>query len=97
MTIHDVASQLINLSVGGYINGEKFSKDRLENQLRCLFRNEEHNAIAHTVVMEVALRDGRWLFSVTHYNNKPDGFDYMIPDTREQEDELFARLTKRGA
>lgn len=97
MTIHDVASQLHSLSVDGYFNGEKFSVKQLQNYIADMFRSEETLAIANTIVMEIALRDGRWLFSVTHYNNKPDGFDYMIPDTREQEDELFARLTKRGA
>ena len=97
MTIHEISNQLIDLSVGGYINGEKFSKVRLENQLRRLFRDEEHLAIAHTVVMEIALPDGRWFFSIDHHNDKPDGFDYWIPDNREQEADLFDRLINRGA
>ena len=97
MTIHDVASQLHNLSVGGHLNGEKFSVKQLQNYIADMFRSEATLAIKNTIVMQIALRDGCWLFSITHYNDKPDGFDYWIPDTREQEAELFARLTKRGA
>jgi hypothetical protein len=97
MTIHDVASQLHNLSVGGYFNGVKFTTGQLQNCIADAFCSEATLAIPHTWVMEISLPDGRWFFSIEHYNDKPDGFDYTIPDSREQESKLLDRLTKQGA
>ena len=81
MTIPQVASQLIGLSVGGYINGEKFTVDRLTSQIAAWFSGSTNKRI----VMEIALPDGRWFFTVNHYAASRDGFDYTIPETREQE------------
>lgn len=97
MTIHDVTSQLHSLSVGGYFNGEKFTVKQLQNCIADAFRSETTLAIAHTWVMEISLPDGRWLCAIEHYNDKSDGFDYTIPESREQESRLFDRLTKKGA
>ena len=75
MTIREISSQLFSLSVGGFFNREKFTKNRLETQL-----------------------DGWWYFTVTKYADRADGFDYYIPDTREQEsaikNKLFGRVNK---
>ena len=81
MTIHDTAAQLHRLSVAGYINGERFTVKRLENQIEAWFRGTDKRQI----VMEISLPDGRWFFTVNRFSEKPDGFDYTIPDTREQE------------
>ena len=90
MTLHETAVQIHNLSVGGYINGEKFSRARLENQLRMMFRPEAERKLGNIVVMQIALRDGWWFFLVTEYAKGE--FDYEIPDTREQEARIMARL-----
>ena len=81
MTIQEVSKQLIQLSVAGYINGEKFTADRLTNQIASWFRGSSKSRI----VMEIALPDGRWFFSVNRFGNGRDGFDYTIPENREEE------------
>jgi len=40
----------------------------------------------------ITLADGNWYFYVSRYADTPDGYDYMIPDTREQEDEWRKRF-----
>jgi hypothetical protein len=43
--------------------------------------------------METVLHDGqRWFFTVDRWGDGPDGFDYTIPDTREQEARIKALL-----
>ncbi len=85
MTIHEISNQLHNLSVAGYFNGEKFTKRELEHVIAQSFRPEVQLKAGNRLVMEIALRDGRWLFTVNKYADRPDGYDYTIPDTREQE------------
>ena len=81
MTIHDTAAQLHRLSVAGYFNGEKFTVKRLADQIAAWFRGTDKRQI----VMEIALPDGRWFFTVNRFGDGPDGYDYTIPETREQE------------
>lgn len=93
MTIHELSNHLYNLSVGGYFNGEKFTRRQLELHIRSAFKSEATLKIPHQYVMEIALPDGRWMFSVNHYNSAADGFDYTIPDNRDQEQALRDLLT----
>lgn len=86
MTISQISRQLHNLSVGGYFNGEKFSERRLENYISSLLRT------GHRLVMEISLPDGRWFFTITRFSTNPDGFDYYIPDTRDEEKAVIALL-----
>lgn len=90
MTLHYVASQLHSLSVAGYFNREKFTVARLEKLLSDLFRTGD------SVTLEIALPDGWWYFTVSRYAPTRDGFDYFIPDTREQSDRLLDALLKRS-
>ena len=90
MTKAELTTQLINLSVAGYFNGEKFTKERLNNYIGKMCRN-----VGDKLFMEISLPDGRWLFKITHY---ADGeWDYYIPDTREQEYKLTAEFLRKGA
>ena len=90
MTIHELSNQLYNLSVAGYFNGEKFTKRQLENHIASAFRGALK--AGNRYVMEIALPDGRWLFTVNRFANTSDGFDYTIPDTREEEAKIKALL-----
>ena len=94
MTIKQLTEQLHALSVGGFFNGEKFTKAELRDYITRVFRPELN---ARRWVMEIALPDGRWLFSINRYSDRDDGFDYFIPETRDQEkslaDSLLSRLT----
>lgn len=93
MTLHEVSSQIYNLTLGGFINGEKFTKRQFESAVARWMRDADHNKIKNAFVLEVCLRDGRWLCEILKYADRPDGYDYYIPDTREQEQVLRDRLT----
>lgn len=90
MTQTELVNQIYGLSVAGYFNGEKFSKERLNTYIGKMCYN-----VGDKLYMEISLPDGRWLFKITHY---ADGdWDYYIPDTREQEAKLTAEFLKKGA
>lgn len=79
MTLTEVTSQVYGLALAGYINGEKFTKQRFEGMVKSLMREQKR------YVFQIAMRDGWWWASITKYADRPDGFDYFIPDDREQE------------
>lgn len=94
MTIYELSTQLHNSSVGGYFNGQKFSRRELERYIRLSFRPEVSLKLGNRLVMEIALPDGRWFFTVNRYSDASDGFDYTIPEDREQEAKLLSLLTQ---
>ena len=76
MTKLELTSQLMDLSIAGYFNGEKFSLKRLNTYLGALCRND-----GDKLYMRIALPDGEWLFKIIRYST--GDWDYYIPDTRE--------------
>lgn len=92
MTIHYLASQLHSLSVGGYFNGERFTVKELEGYISSMFRPGVTLKAGNRLVMEIALPDGRWFFFITRFSDKPDGFDYTIPENREEEARIKSLL-----
>ena len=89
MTIRDVSRQLYSLSVGGFFNGEKFTERQLHNYIAAMFRpNVGPLKLGNQLVMEVALPDGWWYMYIIKYADRADGFDYYIPDTREDSDRI---------
>lgn len=82
MTLKQTSNALYGLSLAGHFNGEHFTKERLYAYLRAMFRG---NVKRH--VMQIALPDGWWYFSVVKYGNKRDSYSYDIPETRR--DELY--------
>ena len=92
MTIHEIATQLHRSSLGGHFNGEKFTKQELEHYIHNCF-SKGLLRLENRLVMEIRLRDGEWLFTVDRFSNSTDGFDYYIPDTREQENHIWTLLT----
>ena len=93
MTLHDIATQLHNLT-DGRINGEHFTKHELESNLRRWMRHSELNKLAGRLVIEISLPDGKWLATVDQHSDGADGYDYFIPDTREQESILWTQLSR---
>ena len=95
MTIHDVASQLYSLSVDHKFNGVRFTRRQLEDRIACDFRPglAATNKIPYCEAMTIRLPDGEWLFLIDQCPSDPECFGYTIPDTREQEARLWARLT----
>lgn len=88
MTVKEVCKQLYDISVDGYFNGEKFTLERLTNQIKSMFRTPLK--CGNKLIMQVALPDGVWFFYVVEYANGQ--FDYYIPDTRDQERRIIAML-----
>lgn len=89
MTLHDIATQVHQLTLGGFVNGEKYTRRELERTLGIWLDRAEHNAIPNTVVFELCLQDGRWLCTASKVGNM---YDYYIPDTREDERRIWDRL-----
>lgn len=83
MTLHDVSTQIYSLT-GGHVNGEHYSLAQLEKCISIWCRN----ANGHYIGI-VSLADGDWLYELTCGDY---GYDYSIPDTREQENRLYDAL-----
>lgn len=92
MTLREISTQLHSISVGGYFNREKFTRQQLHSYIAGMFREGVKLSIENTLVMEIALRDGWWYFTVTRWGDGPDGYDYYIPDTREESNRIIERL-----
>lgn len=92
MTIHEISNQLHALSVNSFFNGEKFTKRELEHYINNCFEKGSLK-LKNRLVMEINLRDGKWLFTVDRFSDSVSGFDYYIPDTREQEARIWELLT----
>ena len=93
MTLHDVSSQLYTLSLDGFFNRERFTKKQLHDALAAHMREAQFNTIPNMFVMEIALPDGWWFFTVNKYSaGASAGYDYWIPETREQERALLDRF-----
>ena len=80
MSIREITNQLYDLSVGGYFNGEKFTKTRLNTYITNMFKT------GNKLIMQIALPDGWWFFKINKFANGE--YDYTIPDTREQEQRI---------
>ena len=93
MTLREISTQLHSLAVGGYFNRERFTRKRLLDTITAAFREPDTLAIKGTFVMEIALPDGWWYFTITRWGDGPDGYDYFIPDTREDSDRIYSLLT----
>lgn len=95
MTIHEVSSQIFNLTLGGFVNGEKFTKQELEHVFHVWMEvhDPSHNKVPGSHLIELCLRDGRWFATIDKFADRHDGFDYYIPDTREEESRLLAKFT----
>lgn len=94
MTLHEISNQIYDLTIDGFVNGERFTRRELEQAIRRWMRNPERNKIPNTCVIEVCLMDGRWLATIDRFADRPDGYDYTIPDNREQEARIYQKLTE---
>ena len=85
MTLNEVTNSVYNLSVAGYFNGEKHSREWLHNYIKTFTRS-----IGKSYIFEISMPDGRWFMSVVQY--AAGEYDYYIPDTRDQERLLKQKL-----
>lgn len=91
MTLTQAADQLYNLSLGGYFNHEKFTADGWRQHVKALMRQPETLKIPNTLVQEIALGDGWWLFSINYIPSCGE-YGWTVPETREEEQRLKDRL-----
>ncbi len=89
MNMPEVIDQLHSLAVDGEINGKKKTKKELKDLLVNAMSNFDKDC---KVLLKIRLRDGVWYCSVRRW--LPAGtrffeFDYLIPDTREQEERML--------
>jgi len=90
MTLTEVTNQLYNLSIDGFFNGEKRTKEWLKGYIQKLTRPELEK---HSIIFDIALPDGWWFVKVERRDDVEKGFyDYYIPDTRTQERTLLDEL-----
>ena len=45
--------------------------------------------------MSIGLPDGDWLLKIYKYSDKEDGYDYFIPENREEELTLWGELINK--
>ncbi|MCD8013272.1 MAG: hypothetical protein LUG99_08870 [Lachnospiraceae bacterium] len=87
MTLTQAADQLYHLSLGGYFNREKFTADTWRKHVTSLMRQPEALKIPNTLVQEIALEDGHWLFTISYISSCKE-YSWSIPENREQEQQL---------
>ena len=78
-----MARQLHRLSKG-HINGEVFTLPELGEVLQIWMRGSDE------YVGQISLPDGDWFFLIDRFPHDDSQFDYLIPETREQEKKLVA-------
>ena len=90
MTIHEISKQIIDISVGGVLNGEVFTVERLCTYIQKMIRNDSDN-----LIMEISLPDGLWYFQIRRWTERGHfQYEYFLPETREQEMRLKKSLFK---
>ncbi len=92
MTIKEISKQLCELSI--LINGETPARSWVESYIKRMFRIGSL-AVPDKLLMRVLLDDGEWFCVVSRFSASSDGFDYEIPDTKEQEEKLIAEWFKK--
>lgn len=91
MTLHQVTDSLYSLS--HIFNGEHFTRERLHKYVSALLCKGIPK-LGNRIAFEITLPDGCWLFEIIRYNDNRDGYDYYIPETREQETRIWKTLTE---
>lgn len=84
MTLTEVTNQIYDLTIAGYINGEKFTRKQFKEAVKHWFLTGKK------FIIEVSLPDGRWLCKIIKLSN--DEWDYFLPETRKQEERLYSEL-----
>lgn len=84
MTLREVADMALDLTVDHKINGEHFTKAEFRYVL-----NKWLNKYTCRYIASINLPDGEWL---VQFSKSRDYYDLWIPDTREQEERLYAAL-----
>ena len=82
MTIREVATDLRRLS-NGWINGKKYTLQELRQDIAKWMRFDD------VYIGKITLNDGEWFFLIDRLPHEQNHFCYYIPETREEEADLF--------
>jgi len=89
MTLREVVNQVYDLSVDGYFNRIKFTKQEFSLYVWRMMRT------TNKLIFEIALPDGWWYMSINRWNDNSKQYDYYIPDTKEDSEKLYQELVIR--
>ena len=87
MTFNEMVHQIYNLPkpLPCYINGVRFTSEKeLRTTFKAWLRKQDDQFI-----YEQCLLDGRWFCKAV---KRGDYYDYIVPDTREQEHKFIVEL-----
>lgn len=84
MTLRETADMALDLTVDHKINGVHFTKAEFRHVLDMWL-----NKYTCRYIASINLSDGEWL---VQFSKSRDYYDLWIPDTREQEERLYAAL-----
>ncbi|MCD8107291.1 MAG: hypothetical protein LUE20_04940 [Oscillospiraceae bacterium] len=91
MTLTQAIDQVYEASVGGWFNGMRFSKEGWRKHIKTLMRRPETLKIPNSLVQEIRLPDGCWLFTIS-YIPSCKTYGWNIPETRAEEQKLKDKL-----
>lgn len=90
MTLTDTCREVLNLTTDRKINGERFTIKRLATQVTSHLRTPAK--LGNRLAMTIQLPDGEWLMTIIRYADRTDGWNYYIPETRDEEKRLWKEL-----
>lgn len=94
MTINNIINNLYSISIDGKFNGERFTKTGFSNAVKNHWIYNNGELISKELYLEISLADGDWLMKIFQYRDSNDGWDYYIPNTKEEEKKLYDELLK---
>lgn len=83
MTLNQMSDMIWKHSVGHVLNGQRNTKDNFRFWFKRMFSNGKQK-----VLFSMNYPDGEWLCMAIH--DPRFGYDYIVPDTREEESKLGA-------
>lgn len=86
MTLIQMSDHVYKFSKGHVLNGQKNSKDNFRYWFSHMFDGNKE------VLFSMAFADGEW-YCIAQHN--AHGYDYFVPDTREQETRLVKEFHKK--
>lgn len=81
MTLNQMSDHIYKYSKGHILNGQKNSKENFRFWFKRMFCDNE------MVLFSMELPDGEWLCKAVR--TPANEYDYMVPDTREEEYRFF--------
>lgn len=85
MTLANAINSAYDMAIGGFVNGEKFTRAQFAEMVSKIMQ------CGDDCVFQLALPDGWWFCKII---SGSWGYDLIVPDTREDEAGIIAKLTE---